>query len=118
MIFQQLKDRWAVEVYCKPKLRTYCEIKHVYCPENYVLYNLSKKKRSLCAKLRAGVLGLHIETGRYAGTDEEDRLCYLCDLREIENEVHFVLYCPFYDHIRQSLFSKIDKQYEFVWLDD
>lgn len=68
--FQQVKDRWALDMWCKPKLCTYCEIKHVYGPENYVLYNLSRKKRSLCAQIRAGILGLHTETGRYIGTAE------------------------------------------------
>lgn len=116
--FQQVKDRWALDMWCKPKLCTYCEIKHVYGPENYVLYNLSRKKRSLCAQIRAGILGLHIETGRYVGTDEEDRICSLCDLNEIENEMHFVFYCPFYNFIRQRLFNKVDPKNEFVWLDD
>ena len=107
-----------MDILCKPKLRTYCEIKHVYGPENYVLYNLPKKKRSLCAQIRAGILGLHIETGRYVGTPEEDRLCGMCDLNEIENEIHFVFYCPFYNSIRKTLFDKVDPNYEFVWLED
>ena len=49
---------------------------------------------------------------------EEDRLCSLCDLNEIENEIHFIFYCPFYDSLRQRLFNKVDPNYEFVWLDD
>ena len=28
---------------------------------------------------------------------EEQRLCVLCDLREVVNESNFLLYCPFYD---------------------
>ena len=64
MIFQNHKDSWAVEIGTKPKLRTYCEIKHVYSPENYVLFNMTKRKRSLCAQIRAGILGLHIERDR------------------------------------------------------
>ena len=118
IIFQQSKDRWALDIWGKPKLRTYCEIKQVFGPENYVLYNLSQKKRSLCAQLRAGILGLHIETGRYVGTAEDDRICTLCDIQGVENEMHFVFYCPFYDSIRQKLFSKVDPNNKFVWLDD
>ena len=41
-----------------------------------------------------------------------------CDLNEIENEIHFIFYCPFYDSLRQRLFNKVDPNYEFVWLDD
>ena len=118
ILFQNVKDRWALDILCKPKLRTYCEIKHVYGPEDYFLYNLPKKKRSLCAQIRAGILGLHIETGRYVGTPEEDRLCGMCDLNEIENEMHFVFYCPFYNSVRKIPFDKVDPNYEFVWLED
>ncbi len=118
IFFQQTQEKWASDICYKTKLRTYHEIKHVYGLENYVMYNLSKKKYSLCAQLRAGILGLHIETGRYVDTAVEDRLCSLCDLHEVENKMHFVFYCPFYDSIRQNLFKKIDKKFEFLWLED
>ncbi len=118
IIFQQIREKWASDICFKPKLGTYHEIKHVYGLKNYVVYNLSKKKCSLCAQLRASILGLHIETGRYVGTAEEDWLCSLCDPHEVENELHFVFYCPFYDSIRQNLFKKIDKNFEFLWLED
>lgn len=38
-----------------------------------------------------------MKTGRYVGTAEEDRICTLCDLKDVEDEMHFVLHCPFYD---------------------
>ena len=56
-----------------------------------ILYNLSKRKRSLCAQIRSGILPLHIESGRWVGTSEENRLCHFCELDEIENEIHFIL---------------------------
>ncbi len=64
------------------------------------------------------ILGLYNETGRYVGRAEEDRLCSLCDLQEVEYEMHFVFYCPFYDSITQNLFKKVDKNLEFVGLED
>ena len=57
-----IKD-WAEEIWQKPKLRTYCLFKNDYKCEKYVLYNLPKSQRSLCAQLRCGILPLHIETG-------------------------------------------------------
>ena len=79
------------EVRCMPKLHTFCQIKHMLGTENYILYNLSKRKRSLCAQIRSGILPLHIESGRWVGTSEENRLCHFCELDEIENEIHFIL---------------------------
>ena len=60
-----------------------------------------------------------LETGRFIGTPEEDRLCLLCDLEEIENEVHFLFYCPVYDELRHRLFVKMSSIcVNFFWLDD
>ena len=117
-LFQHFKDRGALVIYGKPKLRTYCEVKQIYGPENYVLFNLPKKKRSLCAQIRAGILGLHLETGRFMGMEEEDRICHLCDLQEIENEIHFILYCPFYHSIRQNLFHNVVINNEIISFED
>ena len=96
------------EIWSKPKLRTYREIKYDYSTENYVSYNLTKKKRSLCAQIRGGILPLNIETGRYVGLEEDERICQMCELNEIENEYHFVLYCPFYCKVREELFNSIN----------
>ena len=62
-----------------PKLQTFSQIKHVFGTENCSLYNLSKRKRSLCAQMRSGILPLHIESGRWVGTSQENTLCHFCD---------------------------------------
>ena len=72
-----------------PKLRTFCQVKHVFGTENYILFNLSKRKRSLCAQIRSGILPLHIESGRWVGNIKENRLCNFCELNE--NLIHFIL---------------------------
>lgn len=59
-------------------------------------------------QIRGGILPLHIQTGRYVGLDEQARICQMCDLNEIENEYHFVLYCPSYWKIREELFNNIN----------
>ncbi len=48
----------------KPKLRTYILHKKSFITENYVKYCLNRKKRSLTAQIRIGILPLHSETGR------------------------------------------------------
>ncbi len=43
--FQDLKEKWAVEIWNKLKLRTYSLIKNEFGVENYVKYNLPKGKK-------------------------------------------------------------------------
>lgn len=60
---------------------------------------------SVCAQLRSTPFPLTLETGRFNIVPEEERLCALCDLGEIESEVHFVFSCPLYDDLRHVLFG-------------
>lgn len=37
----------------------------------------------------------------------QDGKCHLCDLDEVNNEMHFIFYCPFSHDLRVKLFLKI-----------
>ena len=87
-------------------------------PESYATCFLSRSQRSLCAQLRCGILPLAIEVGRFTAVLEEKRLCSLCDLQDIENEYHFMFYCPLYDDLRVPLFEAMQRQPDLFWLDD
>ena len=71
--------------------------------------NLPFILRKRLTQIRLGSLPLRVVTGRYNKTPLEDRLCQqpLCNNKEIENEVHFLIFCPQYNILRQSLFNKI-----------
>ena len=100
------------------KLRTYRGLKNVFETETYVQTVLSKAQRSALAKFRCGVAPLCLETGRYEGIPEKDRMCPLCEL-DVENEVHCLLYCNVYEDIRDHLFQNIKRTVtNFVYLDD
>ena len=115
-LFDLYQEDWASDIWLKPKLRTYRLFKDAYCTERYVTMNLCKSQRSLCAQFRAGILPLYIETGRYQATPEENRICTMCSLGEVESEAHFLFYCPFYDDLRESIFYKMfDKCPEVIW---
>ena len=119
LMFLEYKERWSVDIWYKPKLRTFCLIKENYSPEPYVTKHLSRDQRSLCAQLHSGTLPLAIETGRFIGTPEEDRLCSLCNLMEVESEIHFLFHCSLYDELRGIFFQKMSSICEdFFWLDD
>ena len=46
--------------------------------------NISKSERSAADQLRFGIL----ETGRFVGEDEVDRICLFCNTNSIENDIH------------------------------
>jgi len=56
----------------------------------------------------------YVKTGRYGNNaiDRNRRFCsvkesivYRCGLREIEEEYHFVIVCPAYDHLSRMYFN-------------
>ena len=52
------------------------------------------------------------------GVPEEERICQYCDLNQIESEIHFVLFCPFYHDLRFVMFDQIDTTSNLVALGD
>ena len=84
-----MQEQWSNEMHNKPKLRTYVQIKDIFEPEPYVLSNISRQRRSLLAQIRLGILPIKIETGRFRSLPVEQRLCELCEMHKVENEMHF-----------------------------
>lgn len=117
IMFENYKKSWQRELFHKPKLRTYIQLKESFQTESYVKRYLKRQQRSLCAQLRAGVLPLEVEVGRYKGVPEEERLCSVCDLRVIEDEFHFMFYCPLYFSLRTVLFRAVHNvKPDLFWL--
>ena len=66
-------------------------------------------------------LGLEIENGRFAipKTPENLRISYHCTLNSVEDEMHFLFHCTFYDDLRNFLFDKvIERNGLFAKFDD
>ena len=103
------EENWQRGLLMKPKLRFYRLFKTVLQVENYAKYNLTASQRSFMAQLRLGILPLHIETGRFRNTKIEDRLCTVCNLNVVENEMHFLFECPCYAKLRQQWLQNIRK---------
>ena len=82
-----------------------------------------RSHRSLLAQLRTGILPLRLETGRFQNIRDEntghfrklkveERVCTLCNLNCIEDEIHFVLVCPKYAQIRSPLLDLLLQKYD------
>ena len=64
--------------------------------EKYVQDNVPYGYRRILAKLRSGGLPLHIEVGRFCKpkVDLENRICKLCDMNVVEDEIHLLIEMP------------------------
>ncbi len=92
----------------KTKLRTYVTFKNEFNVEPYLLNPIQKCQSSVFAKLRCGIIPLHIETGQYNNTALENRLCEFCEKNVIEDKKHFIFSCSYYNNLRNSLYLKIN----------
>ncbi len=97
----QIQNTKAVRRTGLNKLRTCRKYKQSILTEPYVIAPLSKCHRSGLAKFHCGVAPPKIETGRYTRTPEEERLCTLCNLCEVESEEHCLIKCELYPDIRK-----------------
>ncbi len=64
------------------------------------------------AKFRMGVAPIKLEMGCYTRTLEDERLCALYQLNEIESEEHILIQYPLYCDIRNDLFHVATNIYD------
>jgi hypothetical protein len=88
------------------KLRTYKDLKNDAKFEKYLTSVQNVSDRIALTKLRLSNHTLMIEKGRHQNIKLFDRTCPFCT-GEVENELHFLVKCPTYFHIRQQLLDKI-----------
>ena len=97
------------------KFRTYAVFKGHWGIEGYLSQIEVHRKRILLTKFRIGISPLRIETGRYEKGNKrippEERLCLCCDMKRIEDEVHFLVECPIYDTLRSKLFGIVNREF-------
>ncbi len=79
---------WKHLLSTKPKLRTYLKFKENICTEDYVKHCTSRRKISLMAQFRIGILPLHIETGRFRDKRTDKRVCLICNSGDLVNVLH------------------------------
>ena len=77
----------------------------------YWLYSGISDRINL-TRLRISAHQLRIERDRYERKNnlllpESERICKCCNTNAIENELHFVMSCPLYNHIRLKLLKNL-----------
>ena len=96
----QARTAWKAEALGKRKLRTFNKIHDFSDHKHVVKANLSRNQRSIIIKLKAGVLPIKLETGRFKGVKEHLRFCEICKSGEIEDEMHFLYRCEPLQQVR------------------
>ena len=95
-------QQWHETLAETSKLDTYRLYKNNLNTEDYTLIIKNRKYLSALSRFRCSNHKLQIEAGRHVGLTRDDRICMLCNLNEIENEIHFLLKCPLYDDLRSK----------------
>ena len=84
----------------------YRELKDDFSLSEYLKILQHKKYRNAISKLRLSSHRLAIESGRYTGTERQNRKCIFCTTNDIEDEFHFVLICPSYQNLRMQFIKR------------
>ena len=106
----RLTDRFHQEAFStisneNSKLRTYGLVKSLVGTEKYLTSVSNLKHRKSLSQLRLSSHRLMIETGRHKNIVSSERFCTFCKT-EIEDEIHFVIKCKTYHHLRKSLIEE------------
>ena len=93
------------------KLRFYSKICTSFDLKQYLSFDLPKFNRSLITKIRISTHQLAIETGRYMKPPlpVPERFCKNCK-NKVEDEKHFILYCPLYKNLRNKYIINEESQ--------
>ena len=86
------------------KLRIYRMVKTEFETEAYVKCILGRQQRSALARFRCGTAAIRIETGRYEGLPENERICPVCE-NVVEDEYHVLCQCPLYTDLREEYYE-------------
>jgi hypothetical protein len=86
----QFKQNWHSTLQISPKSLSYSLIKLNFRFEKY-LDVLNDKNRFTFCRFRTSNHRLPIEVGHWANVERHNRLCQLCQSREIGDEFHYVL---------------------------
>ena len=75
---------------------------------NYIFYNIPIKFRKALSKLKCSGHCLNVGVGRHNSIEYLERICYLCDKQELEDDFHFVIKCPVDKNLRDVYLPAVD----------
>ena len=94
-------QRWNYHVQNSNRFNMYRQFIGSHDVKPYLKLDIDVHVKRIMAKFRLGVSDVNVHKFRYRAHSNNDLTCPLCN-ESIEDEVHFVLCCPAFDHIRQK----------------
>jgi len=104
-LIDQFKQTWSTSVDNSPKALNYRLCKKGVSFEKY-LEILKDKDLFLLCRFRTSNHRLHIAIGRWQNINRENRVCNLCQGRELEDEFHYLFEYTEFIHDRARLISQ------------
>ena len=102
ILTEQFIQEWRAKDSQSHKALVYFNFKQNFELEKYFT-SLPRKLYLLLFKLRTANHKLPVEIGRWEGTDRNDRICSLCDTRDIGDEFHYIFQCAYFESERTNL---------------
>ena len=99
---EHYSSTWQRELMNCPKAEFLRQFKNQIRQEKYLSIINDRNLRVILTKFRLSDHELNVEKGRHKNIKRQERLCPCCSLKkQIENETHFLLECPYYNNLRQ-----------------
>ena len=101
-LLEYYNKAWAIEKQNSPKCYLYNHFNNECALKPYLL-KLSDFHRKNLVKLRTCNHRLPIEQGRFVNVERKNRICKLCDVRDLGDEYHYILVCSNFKSVRKDL---------------
>ena len=98
-------QRWNDHIQNSDRFSVYRSFSQTHHIKPYLSINMDRYLLRTTARFRLGVSSLATHFYRYKAFTNNDMLCPLCKLGK-EDELHFVLYCPLLDKIRERFIPR------------
>ena len=108
------------------KLRTYRKFKQHFSLEPYLQHIDNIPHRKAVTRLRLSSHSLNIEAMHTNTPNPTERICNICNSKEMEDEEHFTMGCEAYNAPRKEMmdtcqsicsnFMALDKKDKFLWV--
>ena len=92
-LYKQYNITWRDQIQQCSKLRTLNLVKPRIGFENYLSRISNVKHRQAVTRLRISAHKFPVESGRYANIDYDSRVCTICNLNEVGDELHYFSNC-------------------------
>jgi len=103
-VFDISHQEWTADVASNGRMVTYRDVKFMRVSEYYLDIFKDNRFITAMARLRCSSHCLRVETGRRENLLFDERICFLCDDGDVEDECHFLLKCSFFNDYRMKYF--------------